>query len=78
VGVSAPFTDADPNGTAADYTATIAWGDGTTGPATIATSGRGFTARGAHTYKAHGTYSVTITITDTGGSSAKTKISIKV
>jgi hypothetical protein len=78
VSVSAPLTDADPNGTATDYTATIAWGDGTTGPATIGTSGSGFTAGGAHTYKAHGTYSATITITDTGGTSAKTKITIKV
>jgi hypothetical protein len=34
-GVVAIFTDADSNGTATDYQATIAWGDGTTSSGTI-------------------------------------------
>ena len=32
-GVVATFSDADPNGTASDYTATIVWGDGHVRPA---------------------------------------------
>jgi hypothetical protein len=57
----ATFTDADPGGTAADYTATIHWGDGTTSAGTI--SGH-FTVSGTHTYPTTGTRTVTVTITD--------------
>jgi hypothetical protein len=66
-GVVATFTDADPNGTVADHSATIAWGDGTTSPGTI---GPGFTVTASHRYAVAGTYAVKVTIKDRRGASA--------
>jgi hypothetical protein len=69
-GVVASFTDADPNGSAGDNTATITWGDGHTSAGTIAASGSGgFTVTGTNTYAADGTYAVSVTITDAGAGS---------
>jgi hypothetical protein len=65
----ATFTDADPNATAASFTATIAWGDGTTSQGTVTGTGT-FSVLGTHTYTNVGTFSVTVTILDVGGSSA--------
>jgi hypothetical protein len=75
------FTDADPNGTAADYTATIVWGDGTTTTVTstlsavgqvTASAGGVFTVTGIHTYAEEGTTTTpySVTINDVGGASA--------
>lgn len=63
----ATFTDADPAGTASDYTATIHWGDGATSTGTI---GGHFTVTGTHTYTSTGTRTISVTITDAGGASA--------
>jgi hypothetical protein len=65
-GAVATFTDADPNGIASDYAATIDWGDGTqsTGTVTSAASG-GFRVSGSHTYVNPGNPTVTVTISDT-------------
>jgi hypothetical protein len=42
-GTVASFTDVDPTVPASDFTATITWGDGQTGPGTVtAASGGGF------------------------------------
>jgi hypothetical protein len=60
----ATFSDADPAGTASDYTATIHWGDGTTGAGTI--SGH-FTVTGSHTYTSTGTRTISVSIKDAGG-----------
>jgi hypothetical protein len=69
-GVVAGFTDADPNCTPSDYTATIAWGDGHTSGGTIVSNGSGgFTVSGTNTYAADGVYAIALTITDAGGSS---------
>ena len=63
------FTDANPAATAADFTATIAWGDSTTSPGTVsAASGGGFTVDATHTYADEGLYTVVVTVTSTGGS----------
>jgi hypothetical protein len=68
--VVATFTDADAAGTAADYTATIDWGDGTAPTSgSIAPSGASFAVSGGHTYDEEGSYTVHITIQDQGGSS---------
>jgi len=67
----ATFTDADPNGVAADYTATINWGDGSTSTGTVsANESGGFAVSGSHTYAEEGTFAVTVTIADAGGSNA--------
>jgi hypothetical protein len=65
-GTIATFTDPDPNGGAADYTASIHWGDSeqpTTATITKGTDGK-FSVSGSHTYADEGTYQVSITITD--------------
>ncbi|HJT33147.1 MAG TPA: TIGR03118 family protein [Pirellulales bacterium] len=65
----ATFTDAGGPEAAANYTATIDWGDGsaiTTG--TISTSGSGFSVGGSHAYQKPGRHTVTVTISDEGGS----------
>jgi hypothetical protein len=69
-GAVATFTDADAGGTAADYTATITWGNGNTTAGTVAASGSGFTVTGSTTYAADGVDAITVTIQDAGGSGA--------
>jgi hypothetical protein len=78
VTVSTVFFDANPNGTASDYTATINWGDGSSSTATISTNSTNFTATGSHSYRKHTTYTVTVTIKDAGGSSVTKTLSVKV
>jgi hypothetical protein len=68
----ATFRDADPLGTAADYTATIDWGDGTSGHPDItagmisANADGSFSvlAEGDHRYTSAGAYTVIVTIQD--------------
>jgi hypothetical protein len=68
----ATFTDANPGGTTADFTATIDWGDGSTPSAGTVTGATGgpFAVSGAHTYATLGPKTVTIHIVDDGGSTA--------
>jgi hypothetical protein len=69
-GPAATFTDANPNGTVSDYSATITWGDGNRSTGTITTnSSGGFMVSGTHTYTSAGGFKTTITINDVGGSS---------
>jgi hypothetical protein len=65
-GAVATFTDPDPASTAAEYSATIDWGDATsTTPGTISGAPGGpFTVNGTHMYAEEGSYRVTVTITD--------------
>jgi hypothetical protein len=70
----ATFTDADANGTAGDYTASIDWGDGSSTNGTISgSSGGSFGVSGSHTYAdnlaGNTPYTVTVSIADAGGSS---------
>jgi RHS repeat-associated protein len=66
----ANFTDADPAGTVSDYSASIAWGDGTTSTGKIsAGTGGSFVVSGSHRYTLPGSYTVASTIKDVGGSS---------
>jgi hypothetical protein len=69
----ARFTDADPAGTASDYSATIDWGDGTSTSAGTVSAGSGgefVVSAPTHTYAEEGTPTVTVTILDEGGASA--------
>ena len=68
----ATFTDADPNGVASDYTASINWGDGSSSTAgtVSAAAGGGFEVKGSHTYAAAGKYTTSVTISDVGGAKA--------
>jgi len=70
-GTAATFTDADPSATASDYTASIAWGDGSSAPGTVSgPDGGPFTVSGSHAYGSTGKFSVNTTVKDVGGSSA--------
>ncbi|HXA34263.1 MAG TPA: hypothetical protein VNV87_18575, partial [Acidimicrobiales bacterium] len=64
-GPVATFIDSDPSLPASDFTATIAWGDGTTTPGAIAGSSGNFTVTGTHTYADEGSFAVGVTVTDT-------------
>jgi autotransporter-associated beta strand protein len=67
-GVMASLTDTNPNGTAADFRATISWGDGNTSMGVIASNGQGgFIVSGATTYASAGSYSAHVLIRDIGG-----------
>lgn len=69
-GEVATFDDSNPFGTAADFTVTIDWGDGTSPTAGTVLGSGGFEVSGSHTYALGGTYSATVTINDAGGSLA--------
>ncbi len=72
-GPTATFTDAaSPSGTLSDFSATIDWGDGTPVTAgTVTGAGGGpYTVGGSHTYATTGTFTITTTIKDVGGSMA--------
>jgi hypothetical protein len=70
-GVVTTFTDKDPAGVVTDYTATIAWGDGTSSAGTIAANGHGgFDVSGTHTYLKDGSFPVTVVVHDKAGSVA--------
>ena len=67
------FIDGNPTGVVADFTATINWGDGTTGTGTISQPGGPntvFNVTGSHTYTVNGSYSITVTVQDVDGSHA--------
>jgi hypothetical protein len=72
VGSTASFRDTSSTGTLSDFSATINWGDGSpTSTGTIA-GGPGlvpYDVSGSHTYSSTGTFTVTTTINDIGGSS---------
>jgi len=69
-GPVATFSDANTNLTAADFTATIAWGDGTTTPGTVTGATGAFTVNGTHTYADEGSFTTTVTVTETAGGGA--------
>jgi hypothetical protein len=75
----AGFVDGDPKGTAAQFTATIDWGDGTQPtPGTVNKSKSGFVVTGSHTYAAHRSWTVSIHIADSGGAQAQTTTTVVV
>lgn len=69
----ATFVDPNPFATSASgYSATIDWNDGSTSPGALtelgsSNAGIEWEVSGTHTYGANGTYDITVTITDMGG-----------
>jgi hypothetical protein len=69
--VVAHLGDANPSASAGDFSAQINWGDGTTTAGTVtAAAGGGFDVTGTHTYGAAGSFMVSTSIADSGGSTA--------
>jgi hypothetical protein len=69
-GIVGSFADANPDATAADFTATVAWGDGSQSTGTVEQNPDGsFSVAGSHTYREEGVYVTDVSIEDDGGSS---------
>ncbi|HVX12981.1 MAG TPA: DUF4214 domain-containing protein [Pirellulales bacterium] len=63
----ATFTDGNGALPAADFSATIDWGDGTSSAGTVSLSSGTYTVTGAHEYSDEGHYSVGVSIAQTAG-----------
>ena len=61
----ASFTDANTTETAAAFTASILWGDGTTTTGTVTGSNGSFSVAGSHAYADEGSFAVATTVTHT-------------
>ena len=69
----ATFTDANPGNHMALFTATINWGDGgatSAGTISYSTATGAYTVAGSHTYADEGSYPISISVADGGGSTA--------
>jgi PKD repeat protein len=73
VGVSGSFTDP---GSDAPWHSLLDWGNGTTVPGTLSTSGAPIA--GSQTYFAAGTYTVTLTVTDKDGAAGSRSLTVNV
>ncbi|HEY9289010.1 MAG TPA: hypothetical protein VIT43_13415 [Candidatus Dormibacteraeota bacterium] len=74
----ASFSDDDPNGTVADYTATVNWGDGMTSAGNVQPGATGFDVLGGHSYAALGPYTVMVHVCDVGGACMDTRANVLV
>ena len=73
------FTVANPHAQPTDFTASIAWGDGSTSTATVSSAGAGlFAVTANHSYAEDGLEDATITVTDAAGSSQSTTSTVEV
>src|SRR5262249_30715654 len=68
----ATFIDSNGGDTAADFTATIKWGDGTTSAGTVSGGAGAFTVSGGHTYADEGNDEASVILTHTADQSAST------
>ena len=69
--VAATFTDSDTTVTPADFTATISWGDGSSGPGTISRAADGtLSVSGVKTYASVGQYPLAVTVKADDGETA--------
>ena len=75
----ATFTDSNTSASAGSFSATVNWGDGSTPTlGSVTGSGGSFSVSGTHTYAAHGSYTVGVSITSVGGGSASVSDSVAV
>lgn len=77
----ATFTDSNPTAPLGDFTASIDWGDTTTSLGAISQpggTGTAFTVSGTHTYSAHGSYTVGVTLSSSAGGSGSVSDSVSV
>ncbi|HVR09573.1 MAG TPA: hypothetical protein VMW75_16125 [Thermoanaerobaculia bacterium] len=70
----ANFTDSYTGNTAADFTATINWGDATTSAGTVTGGGASYAVSGTHTYASSGTFTVTVTLSDDAPGTATAQV----
>ena len=80
-GKVASFMDADPKAELADFLATIDWGDGQSSAGTILQGGPRlgtFIIIGDHTYLEEGSFTLKVTVTDVGGSTASTNETVNI
>jgi hypothetical protein len=77
-GPVANLTDANTLGSAADFTATIDWGDASTSSGTVSGSAGSYTISGSHTYTTTGSFTIMTAIKDDGGSTASTSCTVLV
>jgi RHS repeat-associated protein len=76
VAIHTTFTDPDGGDS---HTATVEWGDGTTGPAAITPTAAGeYAVDATHVYADDGTYSARLAVTDSAGASGETAFSVSV
>jgi|GEM_PF-6337443 len=68
----AAFTDANSNASASDFTAMIAWGDGSSDAGVVAGASGDFTVSGSHVYTQAGTFAPVVTIQDVSSSATAT------
>src|SRR5205085_10247285 len=73
-GAVATFTNTFAGNTAADFTATIDWGDGTSSAGTVTDDGAGnYTVSGTHTYANEGNFNVSAVLSeDVAGAASAT------
>lgn len=79
VTVAANFTDGNKKATIDHFSATIDWGDGSSGTGQIVARKGGWSVTGSHTYSVtqHVAYTVTITIDDVGGATVGATATVK-
>jgi hypothetical protein len=65
----ATFHDANPDASAADFSVTIDWGDGSSTASVVSQGGGNFAVVGAHTYAEEGPYTLAVQVGDDGGQS---------
>jgi hypothetical protein len=73
--LKANFTD---RGVKDTHMATVNWGDGTNGPATVTEAGGSGSASGIHAYAGPGHYTIVVTVSDDDGGTASRNVSLTV
>jgi hypothetical protein len=77
-GAVAGLSDGNSLGSAADFTASIDWGDSASSPGAVTGSGGSYTVSGSHTYGSSGAFTVTTSVTDDDGNTASTRCNVVV